>query len=175
MRKIIIIGTTGSGKTTLANSISKKLGIPHIQLDHLFWKPNWQQSTDEEFLSKIKKELSPNETWIVDGNYARTNHLTWNDADTVIWIDLPFFLTFYQNFKRSVIRAITRQELWEGTGNKESFLKMFSKDSILLWLIKTYGSNKKRYVIRISDPTYSHINFHRLCSRKEMKAFVENL
>ena len=174
MNKIIVIGTTGSGKSTVAKKLSEILNVPHIQLDFLFWKPNWEQSTDEEFFSKIEKAIDK-PRWVVDGNYNRTNHLTWKEADTVIWIDLPFWLTFYQIFKRSLIRAMTREELWEGTGNKESFLRMFSKDSILIWLFKTYSSNVSRYEERMIDPAYKHINFHRLRSKKEVTTFLKKL
>jgi adenylate kinase family enzyme len=173
MNKIIIIGTTGSGKSTLAKQLSMKLNIPYIQLDFLFWKPNWEQPTDEEFFSKIEIAIEK-PRWILDGNYGRTNHLTWKKADTVIWIDLPFWLTFYQNIKRSIIRAINRKEIWEGTGNKESFLRMFSKDSIILWLFKTYDSNVSRYQSRMNDSNFSHITFYRLRSRKEISGFIKN-
>lgn len=174
MNKIIVIGVTGSGKSTFAKKLSSKLDIPYIQLDFLFWKPNWEQSTDEEFLAKIEKAIDKPK-WILDGNYNRTNHLTWKDVDTVIWIDLPFWLTFYQIFMRCLNRAITRKELWEGTGNRESFKRMFSRDSILLWLFKTYTSHGLRYQERMNDPKLKHIKFHRLRSRKEISDFLRNI
>lgn len=174
MNKIIVIGTTGSGKSTVARKLSQKLNLPYIQLDFLFWKPKWEESTDEEFFSKIEKTIDKPQ-WVLDGNYGRTNHLTWKEADTVIWIDLPFWLTFYQNFKRALTRAITRKELWEGTGNKESFLRIFSKDSILIWLFKTYSSNVSRYQARMIDPAYKHITFHRLRSKKEIADFLKKI
>lgn len=172
MNKIIIIGVTGSGKSTFAKKLSNKLDIPYIQLDYLFWKPNWEESTDVEFFEKIEKAIDKPK-WILDGNYNRTNHLTWKDVDTIIWIDLPFCLTFYQIFMRCLQRAITRKELWEGTGNKESFGRMFSRDSILLWLFKTYSSHSLRYQERMNDPKFKHIKFHRLRSRKEIAEYLD--
>tara|TARA_R110000868_G_scaffold99515_11_gene273825 strand:+ start:7474 stop:7995 length:522 start_codon:yes stop_codon:yes gene_type:complete len=171
MKRIIIIGTTGSGKSTLAKALAAKLSYPHIQLDSLFWKADWQGEEDPAFFKKIEEAIS-GDHWIIDGNYGRTHHLTWHKADTVVWIDLPFIQTFYQNFSRSIKRAIVRKELWPGTGNTESFLRMFSKDSILLWLIKTYKSNIQRYEERLIDPSYAHLNFHRLRSRQEVNAFL---
>ncbi len=172
MKKIIVVGTTGSGKSTLAKALAEKLSYPCIQLDLLFWKPNWESSTDEEFFTKIENEIDiPN--WVLDGNYGRTNHITWKDADTVIWINLPFWLTLYQNLSRSIKRAISNEELWPNTGNRESFKRMFSKDSIVLWLFKTYGSSIERYEERMKNPTYSHIKFFRLRSRKEIAHFLE--
>lgn len=174
MKKIIIVGTTGSGKSTFAKRLVQKLDMPYIQLDFLFWKPNWKESRDEEFFKKVEHAVD-NPCWILDGNYARTNHLTWTQADTVIWIDRSFWVTFYLLFKRALQRAISRKELWEGTGNKESFFRMFSKDSILLWLFKTYDSNILKYQARMEDPQFAHIKFYRLRSNKEIAHFLKNL
>jgi adenylate kinase family enzyme len=174
LKKIIVVGTTASGKSTFSKELAAKLNYSYISLDFLFWKPNWQESTDEEFFEKVKKAVEV-ENWVLDGNYGRTNHLTWCHSDAVVWIDMPFWLNLYQNVSRSVRRAIKREELWKGTGNKESFLRMFSRDSIILWLFKTYKTNVKRYEARMVDPQYSHIKFYRLKSRAEQKAFLEDL
>lgn len=174
MKKIIVVGVTGSGKSTLAKKLSEKLNIPYIQLDLLFWKANWQESSDEEFFQKISNVVNQ-DTWIIDGNYNRTNHLTWKDADTIIWINLPFWLTLYQNVTRSFKRAITQEELWAGTGNRESFRKMFSKESIVLWLLKTFVQQNNRYELRLNNPNYSHIKFYRLKSRREIAQFLNQL
>lgn len=174
MKKIIVIGVTGSGKSTLANKLSSKLNLSYIQLDKLFWKANWQESSDDELFSKIKTEIS-SDSWVIDGNYARTNHLTWSKADTIIWIDLPLWLTLYQNLTRSIYRAIFRVELWEGTGNRESFIRMFSRDSIIRWLFKTYRPHKLRNEKRMKSSEYKHLNFIRLKSRSDIYDFVNSL
>lgn len=174
MKKIIIVGTTGSGKSTLAKKISRLLNSPHVQLDALFWGPNWTEPTDEVFLKRIKESISGHQ-WIVDGNYARTNHLTWPHADTVIWIDLPFWTSFYQSFKRAVVRIITQEELWPGTNNRESLRMLFSKDSILVWFFKTYHSNRRKYLERINDPQWDHLNFIQLRSRYEIRKFLKSI
>jgi adenylate kinase family enzyme len=173
MNKIIVVGTTGSGKSTFCKSLNSKLDYKYFQLDQLYWKPNWCGSTDDEFFPKIEAIIKQNEKWIIDGNYGRSMGITWPKADTVIWIDYPFWLVFYQNFSRAIKRSVTREELWPNTGNRESILRMFSKDSILRWLIKTYPTMKVRYSNAILDSNNSHINFHRLRSRKEVKKFID--
>ncbi len=174
MKRIIVVGTTGSGKSLVANALSRKLNIPYIQMDQLFWESNWQESTDASFFPKIVAAVEGS-SWVLDGNYARTNQLTWPLADTVVWIDLPFWLTFYQCFKRGLSRAITRKELWPATGNRESILRLFSKDSILIWLFKTYESNRARYLERMNDPKFAYVKFIHLKSRKDVKSFLESL
>lgn len=172
MKKIIVIGSTGSGKSTLAKKLAQELKHPYVQLDLLFWKADWKNCDDEEFFQKIK-EATNGEAWVIDGNYNRTNHLTWPFADTVVWIDLPFYQTLYQNISRSIKRAITKEELWPNTNNRESFMRMFSNDSIVLWLFKTYRKNVERYEERLADKQFSHIHFYRLRSRREIKQFLK--
>lgn len=171
MNRVIVVGTTGSGKSKVAKELAERLAIPYIHMDLLFWLPNWTQPTDEVFFKKIEDSVMQKK-WVLDGNYGRTHHLTWPIADTVIWIDYPLWLTFYQNFKRGLQRAFSGKELWPGTGNKESLLRMFSKDSILIWLLKTYESNRQRYLARMKDPKYAHLKFVHLKSRKEVKEFL---
>lgn len=89
MKRIIVVGVTGSGKTTLAKQLARQLGLTYISLDELFWQPNWTESSDAEFFPNVSAAIS-RETWVLDGSYSRTQHLTWPLADTVVWIDLPF-------------------------------------------------------------------------------------
>ena len=90
-QRIIIVGTSGSGKSTLGMEISKKLGIPNIELDTLFWKPNWIRSPQEVFIEKVDK-LTDQKSWVIDGNYSQVRHITFTKGDTLIWLDYPFYL-----------------------------------------------------------------------------------
>ncbi len=173
--KINVVGTSGSGKSTVAKRISKKLDIPYIELDCVFWGPNWYCPPDAVFFGNLEKELNQAD-WVLDGNYTRTEHLKWQDVDFVVWVDLPFYLTFYQATTRAIKRASSKQELWPNTNNRESFKKsFFSKDSIIMWTVKTYTKNKRKYERYLSDDAFSHINFIRLKSRKEINRFVRDL
>lgn len=174
MKRIIVVGTTASGKSTLARKLSQILEIPHVQLDVLYWGPNWTEVGDEVFFNRIQTAVQ-SDSWVVDGNYSRANHLTWPHADTVIWIDLPFWINFYQNTSRALMRAITKEELWPGTNNRESFRMLFSKDSILWWFLKTYKSNRKKYLRIMHDPNYGHLHFIHLRYRYEIKNFINQL
>jgi len=71
MKKINVVGTSGSGKSTFSRTLATRLGYPYLEMDAMFWKPNWQESTDEEFFAKLNSALSQ-ERWVLDGNYNRT-------------------------------------------------------------------------------------------------------
>ena len=175
IKKINVIGTSGSGKSTLAHKISDILSIPYIEMDRIFWKPNWTESKKEEFLSNLENSLSSN-SWVLDGNYTSSIPVKWKDVQLIVWIDLPFSVTIFQAVKRAVKRSICKTEIWPNTGNTESFKRSFlSKNSILLWTIQTYPKVKKRFESYMRDDTFSHIKFIRLKSKKEVADFLDHL
>lgn len=175
MKKVNVIGTTGSGKSTFAILLSENLGYPCIHMDQIFWKPNWVESSDEEFIPKVESAVS-GESWILDGNYSRTNDIKWQHVDTIIWLDYSYSRTFFQLLRRTITRAMTREELWPGTGNRESFGKSFaSRGSIFVWFFRCYYRNEKRYAALGESLRYSHIKFIRLHNPADAKAFIEHV
>ena len=173
MKKIIIIGSPGSGKSTFAATLSKKTGIEHTQLDALFWGPNWTQQP-EKLLDLLEKVIAK-ERWIIDGNYFQTQSLTWPIADTIIWINPSFLRTFLQLLKRSLKHSIWKKELWPNNGNRESFKMLFSRESILLWMIKMYSVYTKKYEKALHDPALKHVHFVRLRTKREIQQFLLSL
>lgn len=146
IQRINVVGTSGSGKSTFAKSLASKLRCKYVEMDKLFWEPHWQEKEDQRFFSDLEAALHE-DRWVLDGNYFRTQPIKWKRVDLVIWLDFSFLLTFTRALKRSIVRAITKVELWQGTGNKESFRKtFFHKDSILWWTITSYSRNKERYL-----------------------------
>ena len=172
--RINVVGTSGSGKSTFCQRLSKILSIPHIEMDAVFWGPNWHWPSDEEFFAKLKKELNQ-DAWILDGNYTRTIPLKWERVQLVIWLDYSFRRTLFQAIKRALVRSLSKQELWAGTGNRESLKRMFSKDSIILWTIKTHKKVRVKYERLMTDEAYSHIEFVRLRSPEEAEDFLSDV
>ena len=175
MKRINVVGTSGSGKSTFSRTLATRLGYPYLEMDAIFWKANWQESSDEEFFTNLKSCLSQN-AWVLDGNYNRAVDIKWANIDQVIWIDYSFSRTVYQAVKRAFIRSVTKTELWENTGNIETFSKsFFSRDSIIVWTLKTYKRNRIRYIDMFNDPKYRHIEFIRLKSPKMSKSYIDGL
>ncbi|CAN0546391.1 unnamed protein product [Ectocarpus sp. 12 AP-2014] len=175
--KINVVGTSGCGKSTLARQLAEALDAPCLQLDQLFWRANWQGTPDEVFFAELEAALGGSPTrWVLDGNFDRTRHIKWRDVDMVVWIDYPFWRVFTQAITRAIKRIISQEELWPGTGNRESFRKTFlSRDSVLLWSLKTWRQNRKRYFFDMVNPRYKHIQFVRLSSRKEAQVLVNSI
>lgn len=175
--KINIIGTSGSGKSTLCRQLASLLNVPAIELDSLYWLANWQGSTDEALNQKLNTALTDAVSgWVLDGNYTRTLPIKWKDVDMVIWLDYSLPRTLYQSVLRTVSRIRSGQELWENTSNKESWKNsFFSRNSIILWLLKTYYPNKERNLKHMANINLRHIQFVRLTSPKEMRLFLRQM
>ena len=134
--RIYIIGTSCSGKTTLARNIAEKLNITHIELDQLFWQPNWQQSDPEEFREIVEAKLISEDNWVIDGNYRRIREMIIPKVDHIIWLNLPFYLVFSRSITRTIKRIITRETVCNG--NKENISALLSTDGMPAWVIKIY-------------------------------------
>lgn len=174
MKKINIIGTSGSGKSTIGKQVAAALGYPYIEIDAVFWGKNWQETPDDVFFPKLKQALH-GECWVLDGNYTRTIPIKWEDVDTVIWIDYSLVRTVFQAIRRALHRVISQQELWPGTGNRESLSMLFSSQSIVLWTLRNFRKNRIRYARMMEAPEYQDIRFVRLRSPKDCRAFLEDL
>ncbi|TCM66736.1 adenylate kinase family enzyme [Acinetobacter calcoaceticus] len=177
MKYINVIGTSGSGKTTFSKRLATQLHLNYIELDNLFWLDDWIESPDQLFLEKIQQQLDAHpQGWVIDGNYnGRTAKLKWKQVDTIIWIDLPFYLNLYQSVSRTLYRLITQKKLWSNSNNKESLNMMLSRESIILWMIKTHKKNRQKYLALMSHSDYQHIQFIHLRSRSEVQAFFKNI
>ena len=156
--RILIIGTSGSGKTSFAELICKKHNLHNIELDSLFWKENWIESGNEEFRNMIKEEMRDKTGYVINGNYNKVKDITWGNCDTIIWLDYSRFIVMYRVIKRTFIRVFTKKILWQG--NIETFKKSFlSKDSIIIWAWKTYSIRKRQYLNLLNTNPYNNNQF----------------
>jgi len=172
--RILVIGTSGSGKTTLAEKLSARLGIKNIELDALFWKENWTQSTTEEFRRKISDSIKEAEGYVLHGNYNKVQDLTWGNVDTVIWLDYSRVIVMWRVIKRTIGRILSKEELW--AGNRETFRKSFlEKDSIVLWAWNTYGKRKAQYSMMVKENPYRISKFIIMKSPREANAFLKGI
>jgi len=170
-----IIGTSGSGKTTFGQQLASTLSLPFVELDALFWKADWQQSGIEEFSGRVGNAVDQPQ-WVVDGNYSRVRQITWQRVECVVWLDFRFSVVFRRSLTRAIKRARSGQELWPGTGNIETFRKtFFSSDSILLWMLRQYSRNRRRFNALMEDHQYRNIHFVRLKSPGDAASFIARL
>ncbi len=172
-RRIVVIGTTGSGKTTLARRLSQLLDIPHVELDALNWEPNWVQAPTEVFRQRTQEALR-GEAWVADGNYSAVRDIVWPRADTLVWLDHGFFVTLRQLLGRTLRRIVRQEELWGG--NRETFRAQFlSRESLFIWLLQTYWRRRRQLPALLQSPEFAHLTKVRLHSPREAERWLAGL
>ncbi len=173
-RHIIVCGPTGAGKSTLAGQISQRTGVPHIELDAIFWKPSWVESPLEEFRAKVSGVLSKcADGWVCDGNYSRVRDLTFPMTDTVIWLRPSFQVAFWRLLKRTIARC-RDGKLICGTNRETWRQALFSRDSLLLYQITHWRGFDKRTTESLEIIPH-HASVIQLRSQKEVDVFLSEL
>ena len=172
MQRIAILGPTGSGKSTLGYRLGEVMGVRVVELDALFHRPNWEPTPTDEFREKVAGALAADDgAWVCVGNYtSQVGDIVLSRADTIVWLRLPFRLTFWRLLKRTVRRSLSRELLW-GT-NRESWRKSFlSRESILWWSItqRTAHFKKMREALEAIGPSATVVE---LRSDREIEEFV---
>ncbi len=170
----MVIGATGSGKTAVSRRIAETTGLPAIELDALFHEPDWQPTPPDEFRAKVLDALDRcPDGWVTDGNYHIVRELILARADTVLWLRLPWRVSYWRMFKRTVRRAWTREQLWNG--NRESWrLSFLSRDSLLLLGITHWRAHHRN--VRQDLEAISHQAEVIECrSDREIDAFIASL
>jgi adenylate kinase family enzyme len=172
MARVVVIGTSCVGKTTFARTLSRVLRFPHIELDTLYWQPNWIPRPLDEFRELVAKELSQ-DYWVADGNYSVERDLIWSRATTVIWLNYAFAVVFWRAVTRTLRRVLTQEELF--SGNRESLrIAFFSRESILWWVLTTFHRRRKQYRVLFEKITSSQLVYVELRNPSEAQHFLAN-
>ncbi len=153
--RIMVVGTSGSGKSTLAALLSRRLGIRDIELDALYWEPDWRGCELPEFRRRIEEAIAAcgDGGYVIHGNYNKVRDLTWGRCDAVVWLDYPKITVMRRVVTRTFGRVFGRTVLWRG--NRETFRKSFlSKDSIILWAWNTHENRRAQYLEAMANNEY---------------------
>jgi adenylate kinase family enzyme len=168
-RRISVLGTIGSGKTTCARRISKRLGISCVELDSLYWKKNWVRASNSDFRERVLGALKEN-SWVVDGLYPEVMDIVLGRADTVVWLDYTFSVIMSRLIPRTFMRIITQEEL--SHGNREYFGSAIGK---VWWAVKTHRKLQREYPQLFRLRQNLHLAVIRLKSPKETSNWLLTL
>ena len=174
-KRLVVVGVTSSGKSTLAEHLAKRFGLAYIELDALYWEPNWQGASLEVFRARVEKATKA-EKWIVSGNYHVVRDLIWPKADAILWLDYPLWTVFWQLTCRTVKRWWTQELLW--STNRERLwvhFKLWSTDSLYHWLFKTYWRRKREIPLLLAQAEHRHLTLIRFRRPNETQAWLARL
>ena len=169
MRKIAVTASaSGSGKSTVGRALAERLGVPCVELDALVHGPNWTETPDDE-LRRILEPVLAAEGWVIDGGYRRKiGHLVFEQADVVVWIDLPIHVWFPRLIRRTVRRWRHHEELWNG--NRESLRDAIGgRDALIPYAVRAHFSRRRRYPAELEP-----FNVVRLRTQADVDAFVRD-
>ena len=166
MKRIVIIGCGGAGKSTLARQMGEKLDLPVVHLDKLFWKPGWVQVSPEEF-DALHRQALAEEKWIMDGNFNRTMEERVARCDAIIYLDFNRFSCLFGVFKRIFTTYGTvRPDMGEGCPERFDW-------EFLQW-VWNFNKNNRERNYRLLNETEG-VETIVLKNRKAVKVFLNSL
>jgi adenylate kinase family enzyme len=162
--RIAVIGSSCSGKTTLATRLAEIHGVPHVEFDAIHHGPNWQEATPEELRARVDEALASLDGWVTDGNYMhKLGTRVTDQANTVVWLDLPLRTLLPRIYRRSRRRMREHVELWH-PGNFETWRGIWVLSS---YTIRTHHRRRRDWPSRFGSK-----NLVRLRSSAEADAWL---
>jgi len=141
IKKVLVIGPGGAGKSTFARRLGELLEIPVKHLDSYYWRAGWQQPEKSDWLHTVA-ELASGDAWIMDGNFGDTLDLRIEHCDTVIFLDMSRVVCLWRVLKRRILyRNRSRPDMAEGCNEKLDW-------EFVQW-IWNYSSRSRPKVVRL--------------------------
>lgn len=173
--RVAVIGTSGTGKTTLAKQIASALDLPCIELDRLHWEPNWEalsQTNPDEFTRRVTAATAA-DAWVSDGNYGVVRDLIWRRATHLVWLDYGRAVVMYRVIRRSIARAFDQEELW--AGNKEDWRRWCRASHPIRWAWSTWRQRSSRFEELLAGAQYRHLTVIRLRTPRDAAKVIDQL
>lgn len=170
--RIVVIGISGAGKSTMARRLALGLGAPHVELDSFYWEAGWQPAKREAFIGRVDAATAGT-AWVVDGNYGAVRHLVWQRATHLVWLDYERLPIMLRVIRRSFLRAVTQRELWNG--NRERWRSWFHASHPIRWAWSQWRGRRASLEASLGSGEHEHLTVIRLRRPAEARAVVEGL
>lgn len=170
--RLVVIGVSGCGKTTLAQQLAQNLSLPHVELDALYWEEKWQPASRPVFRGRVQAATAE-ESWVVDGNYSQSRDIVWSRATDLVWLDYGLIPVMARVIWRTARRLITQQELWNG--NRESLGITFGRNSIIWYAFTSHRRHRKKYLALLNGGEFKHMNVYRFNRPQEASRWLQSL
>ena len=169
--RYVIVGTSGAGKSTFAAALAQATGCPHIELDALYWGPEWTAVPHEQFESRVRS-ATEGKCWVADGNYTAVREVLWARATHIVWLNYGRATVFPRVLWRTVSRGLLRTQL--AHGNRESLrMAFFSRDSVLWWSYSTFARNRVKFAGLREDSAHGHLQWAEITRPAQALEFLD--
>jgi hypothetical protein len=170
--RILILGRTGSGKTTLARELAAVLDMPHVELDSLYFGPDFSTAP----LSLLRERTSAaiaGDRWVTDGNKRAVRDLVWPRADTIIWLDYPVHVSLWQLAKRARTRTSALSAQAAQTGRWTALPRqLLAAARGVLTALRSHRGQRREYPRLFAEPANQHLAVARLRSPRATRQWI---
>ncbi len=167
MRKVLVVGSGGAGKSTFAKRLGQLLDLEVIHLDALYWKAGWVETPKAEWAETVAR-LVRREAWVMDGNYSGTFDIRIEACDTLIFLDMPRRVCLWRVLKRLIVyRRRTRPDMAAGCDERLSA-------EFILW-VWNYPKTRRPKVLKLMRENAARKRMIRLSSPAEAERFLAAL
>ncbi|GHD34494.1 adenylate kinase [Streptomyces galbus] len=172
LQRVLVVGVTGAGKSTLARVLGERLGLVYLEMDALYFAgPGW--AVNERLVEDVAG-LADGPRWVVDSlGYPQVRDLLWERADTVVWLDYPRRVVMPRVLRRSLRRTVTREELFGG--NRETWRDWLSREHPAWWAWAQFAARRREIERRLRDPRFAPLHTVRLGRPRDAAAWLASL
>ena len=168
LARVVVVGTSCSGKTTFARRLASILGAPCFELDSLYWGPGF--TVRPEFQQEVLAAAAQSR-WVMDGNYSRVRDIIWRRSTAIVWLDYSFGTVFSRALRRTVHRIVTGERLYGG--NRETIgSAVFDMEAPLWLVIRTHGKRRREFPELFRRPEYGHATVIQLSTSVAAETFL---
>jgi adenylate kinase family enzyme len=167
MKRILVIGNSGTGKSTLAKRLADCLHLPFFPSDPFYWEPGWKPASADKVFQQVRNVAS-RELWILDGNFDEYHEFVWRQADCILWLDYSLPVILKQVIIRNFKWLLTREPVW--SGNRMTLRRAVSG---IRHAVRSYSLKKKNYPCWLAE--LSETPWHRFRTQHETEAWLKGL
>jgi hypothetical protein len=173
--RILVIGRTGSGKTTLARDIAAALGLPHVELDSLYFGPDFSTVPEPVLRERVASAIEA-DRWVTDGNKRAVRDLVWPRADTIVWLDYPVAVSLWRLGRRATRRTATlRTQAAEAGTTKDLPKQMMAAAKGVLTALRSHTGQRKEFPRLFAAPENQHLAVVRLRSPRATRSWFDRV
>ena len=166
MRRVVVVGAWGAGKSRFAATLATALAAPLIEHDRLYWAEGWHARPTAEFRA-LAASAAAADAWVADGNFSAARDVVWGRADTLVWLDYSLPLVWRRLAWRQLRRWITRETRSAGSRYVETLAGALGPRSLLWAMPARHAAWRREYPALLASPQYSHLHTHRLHTPSE--------